>query len=116
MAAWLSLGKQQLHDGKTILSFLNEQNRSVLRKRCLSVHLHHQQQHHITRNFHSILRQERSFLLFCLSTFGWVPERCACGICVLDPHKPKDKHKDKEHRHKDHKKDKERDKVKHNNR
>lgn len=39
-----------------------------------------------------------------------------CCICVLDPHKHKDKHKDKEHRQKDHRKDRERDKVKHNNR
>ena len=37
-------------------------------------------------------------------------------LYIVDSHKHKDKHKDKEHRHKDHKKDKEREKIKHSNR
>lgn len=39
-----------------------------------------------------------------------------CFFLVVDTHKHKDKHKDKEYKHKDYKKDKERDKFKHNNR
>lgn len=98
-------------------SCLNKQNRPVFVQETSPVSVSASSSSSSSHRLSQCFRGKRAaFLLFCLLFFWMCSSTCSCGVCVLDPHKHKDKHRDKEHRHRDHRRDKERDKVKHNNR